>query len=114
MNFPDLSRKPSLRLEEHTQLKTLRSPTEDGYVVTRPLWTRARRVFHVNYEALPMSDWSTLKNFFETSTKGGAEEFVWTHPITNDTYNVRFLSDTLSSTTIAPDHVRVEFDLEEV
>ena len=114
MDFPTLSRKPTIYIEEKSQLKTLRSPTEYGYVVTRPMWTRPKRVFHVRYDILSLNDWNTLKDFFETSTKGGSESFNWVHPITNATYVVRFLSDTLSSTMVAINYVKVEFDLEEV
>lgn len=114
MDFPSLSRKPSLRVEEHVQYKTLRSPSEAGYVVTRPLWTRSKRTFHVEYGLLSQSDYDTLKDFFESSTRGGSISFNWTNPIDGNVYVVRFVSDTLSSTMVSIGKWQVSFELEEV
>lgn len=68
---------------------TIRSQSEGGYVVTRPRFTRVPKTFEFSYKMLPDADKDTLKAFEETVafTSG---IFVWTHPKTSATYNVRF------------------------
>ena len=114
MNFPTLSVNPSVGLEQDTRKKTLKSPTEDGYVITRAAWTRAKKTFLVKYNALPIADYNTLVDFFENDAKGGAEVFNWTHPVSSVTYEVRFEEDTLKAEYISPSLVSCSFTLEEV
>ena len=114
MDFPTLSRKPSFNFEETVEYKTLKSPAEDGYIITRPQWTKSKRGWHLTYNALTNSDYQTLKGFFESSTLGAAISFNWTNPTDNTSYVVRFKDDSLKATLKAFDIWSVEFDLEEV
>ncbi len=88
-DFPTLSRNPSYPFNEEYEDNTIRSPFEAGYEQTRPRYTRMRKTFTLKYEFLMNSDKTTLENFYY-QMKGGAGSFNWTHPITNDTYIVRF------------------------
>ena len=114
MDFPTLSIKPSYPLEEETQYKTLKSPFEDGYVLSRPQWTKPKRQWKLKYEYLPESDYNTLRDFFENSAKGGAISFLWTHPVTSVTYNVRFKDDVMKAEYVFYKHYNTEFIIEEV
>ena len=114
MDFPTLSVNPSVDFGESEQLKTLRSPTEDGYAITRPQWTKSKKSWRVTYRLLSGDDYKTLRNFFAQSAKGASLSFNWTNPADNTTYVVRFKNDTLQASYVAYDRWNVEFELEEV
>lgn len=114
MNFPTLSVNPSVALGQDSRIKTLKSPTEDGYVITRSAWTRAKKVFSVKYNALSVTDYNTLLSFFEDNAKGAAEVFNWTHPVSSTVYEVRFKDDILQAEYITSSLVSCSFVLEEV
>ncbi len=114
MDFPTLSVKPSFDLVETTDYKTLKSPAEDGYIITRPLWTKPRKSWRVTYKFLNPTDYTTLRTFFEQSAKGASVSFNWTNPVDNTTYVVRFKNDTLQASYVTYDRWNVEFELEEV
>lgn len=110
--FPTLSIKPSFPIETEFENSTIRTEFEGGYVHSRPRYTRQRRRWHIIYNALNDNDKTTLINFIAT-VKGGAEIFSWSHPLTGENINVRFL--TLPHFRyIAPGISEVEFILEEV
>ena len=114
MNFPTLSINPNIPFESFSERKTLKSPAEDGVVITRSLWTKTKKSWHIEYRFLPLTDYNTLLSFFENNAKGGAINFNWTHPITSTVYEVRFLNDKLSSSHETSTIVSCNFDLEEV
>jgi hypothetical protein len=114
MDYPTLSIKPASPMPQDSQKKTLRSPPEAGYVITRGLWTRAKKTWHIDYPAMPVADYNTLLAFFEGSAGGGAEIFNWTHPITSTIYEVRFLEDKLPAEYLTFNLVSCSFNLEEV
>lgn len=114
MDFPTLSRKPSFSFEETVEYKTLKSPTEDGYTITRPQWTKSKRGWHLTYNALEKTDYETIRTFFLDSTLGAALSFNWTNPVDDVVYVVRFKDDSLKATLKAFNIWSVEFDLEEV
>lgn len=87
-DFPSLPN-PVYPLVEEYEDNTIRSPFEAGYEQTRPRYTRMRKTFILKYEFLTNSDKTTLENFYY-QMKGGAGSFNWTHPLTNETYQVRF------------------------
>ena len=114
MDFPILNQKPSFTFTETTTYKTLKSPFEDGYQLTRPLWTKPKKEWHIVYKYLSDSDYQTLRDFFENSALGGAVSFNWTNPVDNMSYEVRFKEDSLKAEYVTVGYWDVEFDLEEV
>ena len=88
--FPTLSVNPDYPIKERREDSTLRSDFEGGYEHTRPRYTRTRKSFTLRYKALPTTDKDTLDNFLDT-VKGGADSFIWTHPVYNTQHEVRFV-----------------------
>ena len=71
----------------------IRHEMDGGYTVTRARFTRApRRTFTTGFSAISNADKSTLTVFYR-QMKGGSEAFLWTHPISNEIINVRFVGD---------------------
>jgi phage-related protein len=54
-----------------------------------------------------------MLSFFDT-IHGGATAFDWTHPLTNVTYTVRMVGDSLKAEQAAPNVWKVAFDIEEL
>jgi hypothetical protein len=92
MAFPSLSRPPSFPIDPDGDLEdgVLRSPSDAGYVQTRPKFTRARRSWGVNYISLPDTDVALLRTHETTTTRNGADSFVWTHPLSGITPTVQY------------------------
>ena len=114
MDFPTLNRKPSFTFDETSEYKTLKSPTEDGYVITRAQWTKPKKSWHLTYKLLSNNDYGTLKDFFLNSAKGGALSFNWLNPQDSTTYEVRFKDDNLKASYVTIGYWDVEFELEQV
>ena len=114
MDFPTLSINPSFPLDETAEYRTLKSPSEDGYTITRPQWTKSKKSWHIVYKVLSNSDYTSLKTFFLDSAKGGALSFNWTNPQDSIAYEVRFKDDSLKASYIIDNYWDVEFDLEQV
>lgn len=88
-NYPTLSVNPELPIDEEREDSTIKSDFDGGYQLTRPRFTRIRRKFKVIYKHLPAADKDTLDSFV-TTVKGGADSFVWTHPVSQSQYTMRF------------------------
>ena len=114
-NFPTLSRSPSFPLAPDGEIEdsTLRSQFEAGYELTRPRFTRARRSWGVRYPVVSSADKALLVAFEQTTVRGGADSFSWTHPITSTVYSVRFAGP-LKYAQFAIGKWSVEFMLREV
>lgn len=89
-NYPSLTAKPQLPIEQKYADNTLRTPMESGYEITRARNSRTRREWTVHYTAMSAADWATLETFVMTTVNMGAGIFVWTHPADSTTHNVRF------------------------
>ena len=91
--FPTLSTLPDQStFEEQRVDDTLRTPTDGGYVLTRPRNTRAPlRSFRFGYANLSDADYALLDAFLTTVQVGG-DVFTWAHPFNGNTYQVRFQS----------------------
>jgi len=110
--FPTLSKNPEYPLSEDREDSTVRSDFEGGYEITRPRWTRTRKLFSVRYKTLPDADKTLLDTFMDT-VSGGADAFTWTHPKTSVTYTVRFAKP-IKFEYISFELWEVSFDLREV
>lgn len=78
--------------EMHEELNsdpTIRNEAEDGKVLTRPRFTNALRVWTYNLRMCTEPMWLALKAF-ERTVSYGSIPFIWTHPLTGETYSVRF------------------------
>ncbi len=88
--FPTLSREMQWNSEEDREDATIKSPFEDGYVHTRPRYTRQRWIWsNIKYEHLNLTDAQNLRSFI-TEVRGTSEIFVWSNPNTGVPHNVRF------------------------
>lgn len=86
MAFPTLSVVPN-KIDREIVDNTLRSPTEAGYVQTRPRSTRRVLTFNVGY-ILNVADLALLEAHDILVT--GSSIFAWTNTDENITYNVRY------------------------
>lgn len=113
--FPTLSMDPNIPIDPDGVIEdaVLRSPTSAGYEITRPKWTRARRVWGVRYNALPDADAAILRDFEITTLANGALSFTWTHPKGSPTVLVR-LAGPIAFTTIMRNRNQVAFTVREV
>ena len=95
--------------------KTRRSDFDAGYEQTRPMWTKTRREFHIEWRALTATQVSTLITFFEGSdVEYGGYAFDWTHPVSSTTYSVRLVDDEVDVDYVANDKYRVKIRLRQV
>ncbi len=79
MNFPSLA-PPNSPLEGSIEDHSYKGESDGVTILTRPKLTKMVRVFKPSWDAMSTSDFSSLLNFYQSSTKGGALEFNWTHP----------------------------------
>ena len=84
--FPSLSVDPNYPITVTRVDSAIRSPFDGGYEHRRPRYTRDRKRFILQYNALTTDDKDTLQTFLD-STRGTADSFTWTYPnIPNDDY----------------------------
>ena len=103
-DFPDTTEidAPDYPLGEHSIMGTVKSDFEAGYVQTRAKFTRARKRFILKWSMLSASQFATLQTFFEETAVGAANNFTWTHPISDVEYDVRFKEDELKFNLTTP------------
>lgn len=91
MAFPALSRPPSYPIDPDGAIEdaVLRSPSDAGYVQTRPKFTRVRQSFGIKYPSLPDADVALLKTWERTTLANGSGSDTWTHPLSAATYTVQ-------------------------
>ena len=87
MLFPNIPN-PS-KINERMADPAIRTEFETGIVHTRPRFTRIRRVWELTWDTLLNNDYQALKDFYFQNL-GGGMNFDWTHPLENESYNVRF------------------------
>lgn len=87
-NWPKI-KQPVWPICEEIEDAALRSPTENGLVISRAKFTKQREKFTLIWTALPTQDYNVLKAFYK-SMLGGSDSFIWIHPVTNKEYIVRF------------------------
>lgn len=106
--WPNIENPSGLR--EITSKKQQRSEFDAGYVQSRPLWTRTRKKWKLDWSAMSMTDLDTLQTFF-SDNQGG--EFTWTHPETGVSYTARFSNDSFESNRVSAGFYRVTIEIEE-
>jgi len=111
VTFPSLSITPNFPLRETEVDNTIRSNFEGGYELTRPRFTRRRRVFSFSYKYLPENDVNLLKSFY--NQVGCYKAFNWTHPRTGEVITVRFTKP-LNFEYVAPGYWNIDIELREV
>jgi hypothetical protein len=96
--------------------QSMKTPTDGGYVISRPKHTRKpRRSFKTGFTKLRVEDRELLEDFYE-SVRGGSVIFDWTDPSTKKVHQVRF-EGTLSFKYSGAGRLQfwnVEFALQEV
>lgn len=97
-------------LKETPQKGQIRSNFEDGYVQSRSKWTRSRKVFNLQWNAMSNSDKETLVTFFENNL---GSTFTWTHPVSSTNYTVRFKDDEVEFDYVSINYWKVQLTLEE-
>jgi hypothetical protein len=116
MTFPTLTQQAAYPLDPDGELEDviLRSPTDAGYEITRPRFTRARRTWGINYPALSNADTTTLRAFEQATLRNGADSFSWTHPISKTVYTVRLTGPISYARANGPMLTAASFTLREV
>ena len=71
-----LNREPK-SVEPGYEKNTIESPVEDGYVISRPRYTRVRRTYTVKWDGVN-SDYANIDNFYRITTSGGSLPFFIT------------------------------------
>lgn len=107
-DWPDIE-DPS-GLKEAPQKGQIKSDFENGYVQSRPKFTRVRKKFELSWETMTNSDKETLEAFFDDNLGG---VFGWTHPISDSTYTVRFTNDSLDFSYQPHNYWQISIELEE-
>lgn len=115
-NFLLLSRGPSLPLEPDGVIEdvVIRTPTEAGYIHTRPRYTRARLMWGVNYSVLSEADVAIIKNWEIVTIRNGSDSFSWDHPVSLTVYTVRLTGPVKYDRTAFPTLSRVSFTIQQV
>jgi len=89
-DFPTLSTGAWWPFEEsQAEYGDLKSPVEAGYKITRKRFTRAPKAWKMTYGGMNDSDFQTLRQFIDE--QGTTGSFNWTHPVTGETHEVRFV-----------------------
>lgn len=101
------------RAPEEIENSVIRSSMESGTVVTRPRFTRMRTTWKLTWNTLRNDHYQIMKNFYRNTVVGGSLPFLWTHPLDNKTYTVRFL-DKMNADPFSDIFWTVNFALEEV
>ena len=109
--FPTI-RLPS-GLEEELENPAIRSEMESGIIISRPRYTRLRKIFTLEWQNLNGTDYRTLKSFF-IARLGGGEAFTWTHPKEGITFTVRFNGDSFRAKHTEMDFWNLSIRLEQV
>ena len=97
MAYPTLI-SPLKGMEEWSEMKTIKTTSEANYTVTRSRTTKRRRYFKLNYPLMLLSEYQTLRTYFEGTAYGEAVSFSWTNPIDSVTYTVKYQAGTLKCT----------------
>ena len=89
-NFPAIKSDSSKFSEMGLSDPAMTTPTEGGYQITRPRFTRRpRRAFKIGFTLLTKAQKETLQAFWEDRL-GGSRAFNFTHPENGTIYTVRF------------------------
>lgn len=110
--FPTLSEKPTYPIEKRTEDSAIRSPFENGSVLTRARFTRLRATFTLKWNGMDNTDRDTLMAFWDTM-KGGSDSFDWTDPYDSTVYLVRFTGE-IKQSQIDTEHWEIELEIQEV
>lgn len=85
MNFP-LTKKPKTPYQIEYEDNLIRSTTEDGYEITRPRYTKQRKRIVLKWDIVN-SEYTTINNFYTTSTLFGSLPFNLTFSTSDSTPN---------------------------
>ena len=94
MAFPSI-RTPS-SISQYPYKAQIKTEFENGKVSSRARATSSRWVFSLSWEALGQTDYATLCTYFNTMQ---GSTFSWTHPVTSQTFTVRFSENQLPEAT---------------
>nr|WP_092069587.1 hypothetical protein [Dendrosporobacter quercicolus]NSL47524.1 hypothetical protein [Dendrosporobacter quercicolus DSM 1736]SDL92859.1 hypothetical protein SAMN04488502_1011204 [Dendrosporobacter quercicolus] len=117
--FPEIQQ-PCYPFSSEWEDPALTSKMENGYIVSRPKFTRVRETFRLKWQALPARDYHALRTFWKDVVLGGSREFYWTYPeVPDDAYSkkvftVRFISGEIRFDLVGPGQYSGEFKLQEV
>lgn len=107
-SFP--SQNPSYPMEMSYVKTKLVSQMEDGVTQVRPKFTKGRRTFKLQWNALPETQYQDFEDYFEANQ---GKTFSWTDPFTTTSYTVYFVDDELKSTAVSYNLRRVSVTLQE-
>lgn len=90
MNYPTLGTLPNYPVEPKDEDNSIATEYEDGSVQSRVKFTRSRKIFKLQYDVLPETDYNILHNFIVNVAKFKANIFTWHNPFDGNNYEVRF------------------------
>ena len=99
--------------EQMLHRPSIRSRSDAGYLVSRPLWTATKREFKLKWKALTNSQVEQIETFFDNIGWGGTE-FNFTSPVDSTTYAVKLMDDEMKVKYIAEDKFEVKLTFMEV
>lgn len=109
-SWPSSLPEPS-RIERQYKRPALRNKAEDGKISTRKRWSKGRYSAKLIFLGLTVTEYGTLKTFFNTYQ---GLDISWTDVQLSETLDpVVLVSDSLISRSVSPDHVYVEIAIEE-
>lgn len=133
--FPNIS-PPMYPLKEEIDNPVISSDTENGMRITRARYTRLKRKWTLQWDALRNTkerpEYEMLRDFYMYKTLGGANAFLWTYPpkrkqkntvymqknfdlrLEGKQFLVRFISDTFSFEEKLPNVWTGSVQIEEV
>jgi hypothetical protein len=111
--WPNTLPEPQHVFSQSNRFDTVRTPFESGKVQTFAKWVSGRESFTLVWNAIHEEDRKVLVDHWE-DRKGGAESFVWVHPLKATIHTVRFSEDALTQEYIGTDYWKIGLTIEEV
>ena len=114
-DYPSI-RTPAYPLEEETVKLQVKTPFESGAVQSRAQYTTHKMRWTLNYPAMTVADYNTLRIFFYTNI---GSTFNWTYPtmagheLSGTTIEVRFVEGSLKARWINKRYWTISVQLEE-
>jgi hypothetical protein len=90
ITFPSTIIAPSFGSTVDVEDSSIVSKMEDGSVVARRKFTKSRKKWRLQWDALPIAQYNTLINFLQNTVYFAALSFQWTSFTDGNTYTVRY------------------------
>ncbi|MCI7200437.1 hypothetical protein [Megasphaera elsdenii] len=89
ITWPDIAL-PDYGTTQDVEDTSIQSTFEDGTVQGRRKFTKSRKTWVLKWDAMPLDDYNRLIDFLQNTVHFAASTFLWTSPIDQKKYTVRF------------------------